>query len=151
MVANSTFVRNQAIGGANGGQSLGSGGAVVAASATGSVTGCTFTDNEALGGPVSNGVTAYSQGLGGAVNNYGWSSGFTFTVSNSTFTGNKAVGGAGSTSVPSDPTSFGGFGGGILAYLWRVDHREQFDVQSQPGHRRCGRRSGRAAARSAAA
>ena len=55
------------------------------------------TDNLAAGGPVSNGITIFSQGTGGGIEN---ESGGILSVTNSTFTHNLAIGGAGATSLP---------------------------------------------------
>src|SRR5207302_11050308 len=60
------------------------------------VAGCTFTNNLAVGGPVDNGVTFLSQGLGGAIENEIGP----LVVTDSSFSGNRAVGGPGATVFP---------------------------------------------------
>jgi hypothetical protein len=107
-VSNTRFVHNQAIGADGTSSTIGSsaiGGAISSAGTattptTGSVSYCTFLDNEAVGGAA--GIGASRAGLGGAIQNTAG----TFTVSGSVFLNNQAVGGL-DNGVP------GGFGAGV--------------------------------------
>src|SRR6266702_2577357 len=54
------------------------------------VSGCSFTGNQDVGGAGNSGGAYSSADIGGAVLNLGWA-----TVTNSTLTGNQAIGGAG--------------------------------------------------------
>jgi hypothetical protein len=114
-VTNSTFTDNQARAAASGTYRQGYGGGFFNfAQAT--VTGCAFTGNEALGGPVTNGVSILCQAGGGGIANGG-----PLIVTDSSFTGNRAVGGSGATSLPdngfeSPLFDFVGTGGGILSF-----------------------------------
>jgi hypothetical protein len=112
-VSNSTFDHNQALGVGGAVLTFGAGGAIgcnpfdfPGSSLT--VANCTFTDNSGIAGPVDNGVTFESQGIGGAIENEVGP----LTITGSTFTGNRAVAGAGATFLPV-PYSFITGGGAV--------------------------------------
>jgi hypothetical protein len=123
-VANCTFTGNMALGGS--GNTAGSGvvrvgdgvGGGIATAMVGAgapagsaaqnltVTGCTFTDNEAVGGAGNTGGVTTGAGIGGGLQtNFG----STVTVSNSGFSGNQAVGSDG----VAGQSGGAGLGGGI--------------------------------------
>jgi hypothetical protein len=109
-VSTCTFTNNQAIGGT--GNSAGAfvgdgmgGGLENFQGATATVTGSTFSGNQAIG---SNGVAGGNggDGLGGGLANQ---TGSTLTISGSTLSGNQAIGGAGGSGA----NGGNGFGGGV--------------------------------------
>ena len=74
------------------------------------VTNCTLTGNQAMGGNNGNGTALFGEGLGGGMMNvFG-----TLTLSNCTLTGNQALGGTGSTAPVENPPTDSGQGGGIV-------------------------------------
>src|SRR5262249_29723998 len=96
-VRDSAFVCNRADGSVKGGMIV-EGGAINSAKNAPSVTvsGCTFTNNQAIagnGGTLATGQGELGSAYGGAIHVHGPSS--TLTVSNSTFTGNEAIAGTG--------------------------------------------------------
>lgn len=112
-IVKSTFTGNQALGDSPGASA--GGGALSNSSHVGAVmtvTGCTLTDNAAIGAANGDGITNFGSGQGGGINDFG-----TLIVDNSTLTGNVALGtplapGA----VPSQTVSDGSgvAGGGIF-------------------------------------
>jgi hypothetical protein len=100
-VTNSTFIDNRAIGNATDPSVYAEGGAIWNAEhgVTATVSGCTFTGNQAIG--ADGGVVQVGQGdvgpaNGGAIHNEGFGGQpDTLVVENSTFTGNQAIGGEG--------------------------------------------------------
>ena len=118
-MTNSVIENNQAVGGATAGTGFISeageadGGAMdVSSDSSVTLVGCTFLNNQALGG-AGGGGTAF----GGAIHS---GSTFVFSISNSTFNGNEAVGGDGPS--VSNPNTFitegaSGFGGAIYSTL----------------------------------
>jgi hypothetical protein len=119
-VSSSRFVEDLAQGaaGANGGTAPvngtggdGDGGAIFADVGTSlTVTGCTFTGNQAIGGAGGGGFEngAGGNGNGSAID----TSGVAFSVTDSTFKGDLALGGAGATGLAAQPYTFNGTGGG---------------------------------------
>jgi hypothetical protein len=110
-ITDSRFAGNEALGG-SGDSYTGSGGTVLVGGGYGgaiykddlhnsvvswSVSNCTFTKDQAIGGTGNTGGVLTGDGIGGAIMtiHYG-QGGVTGTVSGSTFSGNQAIGGAGS-------------------------------------------------------
>ncbi len=116
IMTNSVIEDNQAVGGTSGGTGFiieggeASGGALEATTDSSmTLVGCTFSNNQALGG--GGGI---GQAFGGAIDS---SSTVAFSISNSTFNGNEAVGGDGPS--VSNPFTFGegasAYGGAIYS------------------------------------
>ena len=123
-ITNSHFIDNLARGGDGGNapngdafNGLGLGGALMNDNrGTLSVSGCTFTGNEALGGSNIAGSATdrrLGNGNGGALLNVAVA-----TVTDSTFTGNKAQGGSNNTGGPSVQYMGNGIGGGIATNVF---------------------------------
>jgi hypothetical protein len=106
-ISNSTFTGNVASSSFPGG--FGLGGAINNLVGSMSLTGCTFTDNRALGVAGGDGVTTVGFGQGGAINSFD-----TLTLSGCTFTNNAAVGAA---LIPGAPSNGGteSVGGAVAA------------------------------------
>jgi hypothetical protein len=120
-ITNSQFVANLAHGVASGGTTAGAGGiggAIQSVSATLTITGCTFSQNQAIGDNAANGGAINCTGsatvidttflgnrtIGGSGGSSGFSRGGgmynssgTLTIENCTFTGNQAIGGSNNT------------------------------------------------------
>ncbi|HMC89491.1 MAG TPA: hypothetical protein VKI17_08080, partial [Gemmataceae bacterium] len=94
-ISNCLFLDNLATGGAG---ASGNGGAIdnEGVGATMTVRYTALIGNRAVGGPNGDGVTSFSQGIGGGMLNYLG----TITVNNSAFIGNQAIGGNGGSNVP---------------------------------------------------
>jgi hypothetical protein len=114
-VTNSTFSNNQAIGSGPGALTFGgaiengidtnSSGNLIIPSLT--LTNCTLTGNQSLGGAGGDGVNTYGFAQGGGIDSSG-----NVTLQNSTFTDNQAVGGAMAPGAPASSTATS-VGGGL--------------------------------------
>lgn len=115
-VSYSTFLDNQAVGGAAGiGASRGGvGGAINNTAGAFTVRYSVFNKNQAVGG-LENGVPGgFGAGVGGAISNVARFGSATLAVSHSTFLDNRAVGGAAGTG----PVGQTGRGGAIANYIF---------------------------------
>jgi hypothetical protein len=115
-VSYSTFLDNQAIGGAAGvGASRGGvGGAITNTAGTFTVSYSVFDNNQAVGG-LDNGVPGgFGAGVGGAIGNVARPGDAILSVSHCTLTNNRAVGGAAGTG----PIGQNGRGGAIANYIF---------------------------------
>jgi hypothetical protein len=115
-VSYSTFLDNQAIGGAAGvgASRAGVGGAINNTAGTFTVSYSLFHDNQAVGG-IENGVPGgFGAGVGGAIGNVARFGDATLSVSHCTLTNNRAVGGA----AGAGPHGQTGRGGAIANYIF---------------------------------
>jgi hypothetical protein len=95
---------------------IGAGGAVLSQRGTLTVTGSTFSHNQAIGGNDSSGAVRPGLGRGGAIASGGPTGAATLVVSASTFDHNQAIGGNGNQSSNPAPSLLGpndAFGGAI--------------------------------------
>jgi hypothetical protein len=115
-VSHSTFLGNQAIGGAAGigASRAGLGGAIQNSAGAFTVSDSLFQDNRAIGG-LDNGVPGgFGTGVGGAIANVARAGSALLVVSHSTMTNNQAVGGA----AGAGPIGQDGRGGAIVNYIF---------------------------------
>src|SRR5262249_48622872 len=79
------------------------------------ITGSSFTGNQAIATPAADGVNTTGSAFGGAIDNEVSPGGTTLIVSGSQFTGNRAMGGGGNVggNLPGGFLDGGGFGGAI--------------------------------------
>jgi hypothetical protein len=115
-VSSSTFLDNQAIGGAAGigASRAGVGGAVNNTAGTFTVSDSLFHDNQAVGG-IENGVPGgFGAGVGGAISNVARHGSAILVVSHCTLTNNRAVGGAAGAGTVAQ----NGRGGAIANYVF---------------------------------
>jgi hypothetical protein len=114
-VSDSTFLDNEALGGAAGAGAsrAGIGGAISNATGTFTVSNSLFHDNQAVGGLDSGVPGGFGAGSGGAIGNVARLGDAVLSVSRSTFTNNRAVGGAGTGALQQD-----GRGGAIASYVF---------------------------------